>query len=313
MNLAIVFPGQGSQAVGMLAELAKQYPEVKQCFSEASKIIGRNLWKLVQEGPKEELDQTVNTQPAMLAAGVGIWRAWRENGGDEPIFFAGHSLGEYTALVCAGALDFKDAVALVHERAQLMQEAVPAGEGGMAAILGLDDEDVVEACAQASGLGVVEAVNFNSPGQVVIAGEIDAVRQAIEVALEAGAKRAVELPVSVPSHSSLMEDAASKLAEKLSAIPMSKPAIPVVQNYHGECSEDADGVREALVRQLHSPVLWAQSVEYLAEQGVTMLLEFGPGKVLSGINKRVDKSLHVLCVQDPNSFEQALERCGEND
>lgn len=311
MNLAVVFPGQGSQSIGMLDALAERFPEVKETFAQASKVVKRDLWKMVHSGPQEQIDSTQNTQPIMLTAGVAIWRVWHNNGGCSPMLLAGHSLGEYTALVCAEAMPFADAVALVQERAQLMQEAVPIGQGAMAAILGLEDAQVIDVCRKASNAsgGIVEAVNFNSPGQVVVAGQTESVRKALSLASDAGAKRSVELPVSVPSHSSLMKDAAQALAKKLTAIKMTQPAIPVVHNVDARPHPDLPSLRNALVRQLHSPVLWSQTVQYLAEQGVTTVMEFGPGKVLTGINKRVEKTLQVVCVQDPASMEQALARC----
>jgi [acyl-carrier-protein] S-malonyltransferase len=309
MNLAIVFPGQGSQSIGMLDGLAAKFPEIKETFAQASKIVKRDLWKITHTGPQPQLDLTINTQPIMLAAGVAIWRIWQDNGGCDPMLMAGHSLGEYSALVCAGAIGFQDAVGLVQERAQLMQEAVPAGEGAMSAILGLEDQQVIDVCRRSSSEGVVEAVNFNSPGQVVIAGAASAVRKATVMASELGAKRAIELPVSVPSHSSLMKTAAQKLSRKLATIRFSPATTPVVHNLDARIHPDAPGMRAMLTQQLHSPVLWSQTVQYLAEQGVTTVMEFGPGKVLTGINKRVEKTLQVFCVQDPLSLEQALKRC----
>ncbi len=306
MSLAFVFPGQGSQAVGMLAELASAEPQVSATFAEASEVLGYDLWKLVAEGPAEELNQTHITQPAMLSAGITVWRIWQERGGAMPAVLAGHSLGEYTALVAAGALDFKDAVSLVAERGRLMQEAVPAGTGSMAAILGLDDAKVIQVCESAAQGEVVSAVNFNANGQVVIAGQVAAVERAVELAKEAGAKRAVVLPVSVPSHCALMKPAADKLAEKLSSITINAPQIPVINNVDVNKAADADAIRDALVRQLYSPVRWVETIEAMAAEEVDTLVECGPGKVLVGLNKRIVKEMTALAVYDPAGMESAL-------
>ena len=305
--LSFVFPGQGSQAVGMLAELAAAYPLVGDTFSEASAALGLDLWRLVQEGPAEELNLTHNTQPAMLAAGVAVWRVWQQQGGVQPAYLAGHSLGEYTALVAGGAIEFADAVRLVAERGRLMQAAVPEGTGAMAAILGLDDDQVRAACAQAAAGEVVEAVNFNSPGQVVIAGHAGAVARAVEAAKAAGAKRAVTLPVSVPSHCALMRPAAERLAQRLASMAVRVPQIPVLHNVDVAVASTADAVRDRLARQLHSPVRWAETVRRLAAEGVTLIVEAGPGKVLVGLNKRIDKSLESVAAYDPTSLAAALE------
>lgn len=306
MSLAFVFPGQGSQAVGMLGELAQVEPLVQATFAEASETLGYDLWKLVSEGPAEELNQTHITQPAMLSAGIAVWRIWQEKGGAVPAVLAGHSLGEYTALVAAGALDFKDAVSLVAERGRLMQEAVPAGSGSMAAILGLDDAKVIEVCENAAQGEVVSAVNFNANGQVVIAGQVAAVERAVELAKEAGAKRAVVLPVSVPSHCALMKPAADKLAERLAGIAINAPQIPVINNCDVSKASDADAIRDALVRQLYSPVRWVETIQAMAEEGVDTLVECGPGKVLVGLNKRIVKEMKALAVYDPAGLESAL-------
>jgi [acyl-carrier-protein] S-malonyltransferase len=306
MSLAFVFPGQGSQSVGMLAELATVEPQVEATFAEASAALGYDLWKVVAEGPAEELNQTHITQPAMLSAGIAVWRIWQEKGGATPVVMAGHSLGEYTALVAAGAIAFADAVTLVAERGKLMQEAVPAGTGSMAAILGLDDAKVVDVCAHAEAGEVVSAVNFNANGQVVIAGHVAAVERAVALAKEAGAKRAVILPVSVPSHCALMKPAADKLAERLSTITVNAPQIPVINNADVSKATDADAIRDALVRQLYSPVRWVETVEVMSGDGVDSLIECGPGKVLVGLNKRIVKEMSTQALFDPAGFETAL-------
>ncbi len=306
-KLAFVFPGQGSQAVGMLAELASAYPAVSDTFAEASAALGFDLWQLVQAGPADQLNLTHNTQPAMLAAGVAVWRVWQQQGGPAPQVLAGHSLGEYSALVAAEALDFADAVRLVAERGRLMQAAVPKGAGAMAAILGLDDDQVRAACVAGAAGEVVEPVNFNSPGQVVIAGDASAVGRAVEAAKAAGAKRALLLPVSVPSHCALMQPAAEQLAERLAATTVRAPRIPVLHNVDVAATADADGVRDRLARQLYSPVRWVETVQRLAADGVTLVVEAGPGKVLAGLSKRIDKNLESLAVYDPATLAAALE------
>ncbi|KAB7627618.1 ACP S-malonyltransferase [Alkalilimnicola sp. S0819] len=305
-KLAVVFPGQGSQSLGMLADLAAQYPQVQQTFAEASEALGYDLWELVQNGPEADLNSTDRTQPAMLAAGVSVWRLWQARGGAEPAFLAGHSLGEYSALVCADALGFADAVRLVADRGRFMQEAVPQGQGAMAAILGLDDEQVRAACEQAAQGEVVEAVNLNAPGQVVIAGAAAAVERAIEAANGLGAKRAMALPVSVPSHCALMEPAAQRLAERLAALEIRSPRIPVIHNTDVSPAGSPDAIRERLVRQLHSPVRWVETVRYLADQGVETVVECGPGKVLAGLNRRILREIKPLPVFDPASLDKAL-------
>ncbi|HEX4869357.1 MAG TPA: ACP S-malonyltransferase [Moraxellaceae bacterium] len=305
-RLAFVFPGQGSQSLGMLADLAAAHGAVRATFDAASAALGQDLWALAQSGPEEALNRTENTQPVLLAAGVAVFRAWQAAGGRLPDYVAGHSLGEYTALVCAGSLSLEDGVRLVAERGRLMQQAVPAGEGAMAAILGLDDDVVRQCCADAAAAGVVEAVNFNAPGQVVIAGTTAAVAAAIEKLKAAGAKRALPLPVSVPSHCALMKPAAEQLQASLAAVPFLAPAIPVVQNAGARVEADVDAMRAALIRQLYSPVLWVQSVEVLAGAGVTRLLECGPGKVLCGLNKRIVKELDCASLETADSFAAAL-------
>ncbi len=302
-KFAIVFPGQGSQAVGMLAELGEQYDVVKQTFAEASDALGYDLWALVQNGPAEDLNQTFRTQPALLASSVAIWRVWQELGLEQPEVLAGHSLGEYSALVCAGVIDFKAAIKLVELRGQLMQEAVPAGTGAMYAIIGLDDAAIAKACEEAAQGDVVSPVNFNSPGQVVIAGQKDAVERAGALCKEAGAKRALPLPVSVPSHCALMKPAAEKLAVALEELAFNTPQIPVINNVDVVAETDPAKIKDALVRQLHSPVRWTEGVEKMAEQGIEKLIEVGPGKVLTGLTKRIVKTLDAAAVNDIASLE----------
>ena len=306
----MVFPGQGSQSVGMLAELGARYPVVGATFAQASRALGFDLWRLVQEGPKERLDETVNTQPAMLAAGVAVFRAWSGRGGPRPSRMAGHSLGEYSALVCAGALDFGDAVALVAERARLMQQAVPEGQGAMAAILGLDDERVRGLCAEAAQGQVVEAVNFNAPGQVVVAGDAEAVARFIGSAKAAGAKRAIPLPVSVPSHCRLMKPAADRLADRLGSVKIRLPEVPVLHNVTAAAAQYPGQIRDLLARQLHSPVRWVETIQAMRAAGVATVLETGPGKVLAGLTKRIDDQLSGAAVFDPAGLEAALEAVG---
>ncbi len=304
-SLAFVFPGQGSQAVGMLAELGAQHAVIRETFAEASAALGYDLWALTQEGPAELLNQTDKTQPAILAASVALWRLWRAEGGAQPAFVAGHSLGEYSALVAAGSLAFADAVKLVELRGQLMQQAVPAGQGGMAAILGLDDDTVRAACAEAAQAEVVSAVNFNAPGQVVIAGSAAAVERAIEACKARGAKRAMALPVSVPSHCALMRPAAEKFAAAVEAIDWQLPQIAIVQNTSAQVPVDLAVLKRDLLEQLYSPVRWVESVVLLAERGVTGLVECGPGKVLSGLNKRCAKGVNTYNLDTPEAFAAA--------
>ncbi|MDU5781791.1 MAG: ACP S-malonyltransferase [Pantoea sp.] len=307
-QFAFVFPGQGSQTVGMLSELAATYPLVEATFREASDALGYDLWQLVSAGPAEELNKTWQTQPALLAASVAIYRVWQQQGGAQPALMAGHSLGEYSALVCAGVLDFADAIKLVELRGKLMQEAVPEGTGAMQAIIGLDDASIRKACEESAQGQVVSPVNFNSPGQVVIAGNKEAVERAGAACKAAGAKRALPLPVSVPSHCALMKPAADKLAVALEEIAFNAPSVPVVNNVDVKCESDAAAIRHALVRQLYSPVRWTESVEFMASQGVTQLLEMGPGKVLTGLTKRIVDSLTAAAVNDPTSLSAALEQ-----
>lgn len=304
-RLAFLFPGQGSQSIGMLNELAADHPVVTDTFREASEALDLDLWRTVQEGPEETLNRTDTTQPALLAAGVAVWRVW-ESDGPIPDQLAGHSLGEYTALTCAGALDFVDAVRLVRDRGHFMQEAVPAGTGAMAAVLGLDDEAVVDICRRAAEGDVVEAVNFNAPGQVVIAGATAAVERAVGLASEAGAKRAVQLPVSVPSHCALMRPAAERLAERLAAVDIRPPRIPVFHNVDVKHAETPEAIRDRLVRQLHSPVRWVETIRAIAAAGAGQFVECGPGKVLAGLNRRIDRNLPIQPVYDPATLSKAL-------
>ncbi|MBD1564056.1 ACP S-malonyltransferase [Vibrio sp. S12_S33] len=304
-KFAIVFPGQGSQTVGMLADLGQQYDVVQQTFAEASEALGYDLWALVQNGPAEDLNQTFRTQPALLASSVAIWRVWQSLGLAQPTLLAGHSLGEYSALVCAGVIDFKQAIKLVELRGQLMQEAVPAGVGAMSAIIGLDDEAIAKACEAAAQGEVVSPVNFNSPGQVVIAGNKDAVERAGALCKEAGAKRALPLPVSVPSHCALMKPAAEKLAVALESIEFNAPQIPVINNVDVATETAPEKIKDALVRQLHSPVRWTEGVQLMSEQGIEKLLEVGPGKVLTGLTKRIVKTLEAAAVNDTTSLDAA--------
>lgn len=305
MKLAIVFPGQGSQSVGMMKGFAG-LPVIEATFREARGLVGVDYWAMVNEGPPEALNQTVNTQPLMLVAGVACWRAWREKGGAMPAWFAGHSLGEYSALVAAGALRFEDAVPLVRLRAQAMQEAVPEGTGGIAAILGLDEAKLAEVCAQAAQGEVLEPANLNSPGQVVIAGHRGAVERGMALAKEKGAKRAVMLPMSAPSHCSLMRPAAERLRARLEAIEIRKPAVPVVHNRFVEAFEDPARIREALVEQLDHPVRWIETVEFLARGGVSRIVECGPGKVLTGLAKRIAPDVECLAVTDAATLDAAM-------
>lgn len=307
-KIAVVFPGQGSQSVGMMSELYDSHSVVRETFSEANDALNFDLWSLIKDGPAETLNQTQNTQPAMLASGIAVWRVLQEQGLAEPAVLAGHSLGEYSALVAAGAIGYSDAIKLVAERGRLMQEAVPEGEGAMAAILGLDDEVVVKICAEAAQGEVAEAVNFNSPGQVVIAGNKSAIDRAMAAAKEAGAKRALPLPVSAPSHCALMKPAAEKLSEVLSGISVSLPAIPVLHNVNVEAAVSANEVAELLAQQLYSPVRWVETVQSFAKDAIDVIVEAGPGKVLTGLCKRIDKSLNGVAVFDNASLNSVMEQ-----
>ncbi len=306
MSLAFIFPGQGSQSVGMLKDLNENFSEVAATFQEASDALGYDLWSLIQEGPVEKLNSTDVTQPAMLASGVATWRVWLAKGGATPAMMAGHSLGEYTALVCAGSLDFIDAIKLVSQRGQFMMQAVPAGTGAMAAILGMDDELVRQVCLDAAQDEVLEAVNYNSPGQVVVAGNKSAVERVCILAKEKGAKRALELPVSVPSHCALMKPAAEQLSEVLSVISFNAPSIPVINNVDIVAAHSETDIRDALKRQLFNPVRWVETIEKMATDGADQFIECGPGKVLVGLNKRINKTLTSAALLDVATIEAAL-------
>ena len=310
-QIAFVFPGQGSQSVGMLNKLAQSHAIVQQTFEEASDAVDVDLWALAVDGPAEDLNQTFNTQPAMLAAGVAVWRLWLQMQGASPVMMAGHSLGEYTALVCAGAISFGDAALLVAERGRLMQEAVPKGEGAMAAILGLDDEQVRTLCDQAADGDVVEAVNINSPGQVVIAGSAAAVERAMELAKAVGAKRAIPLPVSVPSHCALMKPAAVKLQSILADVAIQTPGIAVIHNASVTSESDTAVIRQRLVEQLYAPVRWVETVQKMQADGVGMLVEAGPGKVLTGLARRIARKLNAVALFEPQGFDDLLESINE--
>jgi len=310
-NLAFVFPGQGSQSVGMLSDLNGAHPVVKQTFDEASETFGQDMWKLAQEGPEQLLAQTEITQPIMFVAGVAAWRAWTAATDIRPALMAGHSLGEYTAYVCAESISLQEGVALVKRRGELMRDACPGGQGKMAAIIGLDDDKTQSVCADAAQDQVVQAVNFNAPGQVVIAGDSAAVDRAIELAKEAGARKAMPLAVSVPCHSDLMKPAAEELAEKLRATAIAAPMIPVVNNIDAKIELNPEQIREKLIVQLYSPVLWVASVNTMVEKGIDTMVECGPGKVLSGMNKRVSRSLSVSSIQDQAGLESTLASLSE--
>jgi [acyl-carrier-protein] S-malonyltransferase len=305
-RLAFVFPGQGSQAVGMLVEIAAQHPEVVATFAEASAGAGIDLWQLAQQGPEARLNRTEHTQPALLAAGIAVWRVWNKLGGAQPALLAGHSLGEYTALVAAGALDLAEAAALVAERGRLMQEAVPEGEGAMAAVLGGDDALIAEVCAEVAEGQVVAPANFNAPGQTVIAGQADAVARALTRLAERGVRKSVRLPVSVPSHCELMREAAARLAERMASVSWRMPQVPVLQNVEARAYGSIEYIRAALERQLYMPVRWSESVQMLAAQGVTRVAECGPGKVLAGLIKRIDRALDARALGTPAEQDAAL-------
>lgn len=307
-KFAIAFPGQGSQSVGMLAELAAAYPIIKETFAEASAVLGYDLFELVMQGPAEELNKTWKTQPALLTSSVALWRLWKAQGGATPAVMAGHSLGEYSALVCAGALNFADAVKLVELRGQAMQRAVPEGVGAMAAIIGLDNESIAANCEKAAQGQVVSPVNFNSPGQVVIAGHKEAVERANILMKESGAKRALPLPVSVPSHCALMKPAAEELAIALDKLEVKAPAIPVINNADVATVTDPAAIKDALVRQLYSPVRWTETVERMASEEITFEIEMGPGKVLSGLVKRIDKRVDGSAINDVAGLQDALSK-----
>lgn len=306
-NLAFVFPGQGSQKIGMLSELAEQYSLIKETFDQASDVLGYNMWELIQKGEQEAINLTERTQPILLASSVAICRLWNEKNGAIPSQMAGHSLGEWSALVCSGVVDFADGLNIVRARGQYMQQAVPVGEGAMAAIIGLDDKAILEACANAQSLGVVDAVNFNAPGQVVIAGSNAAVEAAMESCKAAGAKRALPLPVSAPFHTSLMKPAADNLADLVNTVNFSVPQVPVVHNVHAQTETDPETIKALMLEQIYSPVKWVDCVNQLKNNGATTLIECGPGKVLSGLTKRIDREITSLATDSVADFTAALE------
>ena len=305
-NLAFVFPGQGSQKIGMLADLAAENALVEETFAQASAVLGYDCWQLVQQGEQEDINLTERTQPILLTASVAIWRLWQHLGGPTPGALAGHSLGEWSALVCAGAVDFADAVNIVRARGAFMQQAVPVGVGAMAAIMGIDDDIVVDACRQAAQQQIVAAVNFNAPGQVVIAGDADAVARAVAICKKAGAKRAVELPVSAPFHTSLMRPAADNLAQLIEQTNFSAPQIPVIHNVHAQAEDKPQAIKSLMLEQIYKPVLWVDCVNGLAARGAEILIECGPGRVLNGLSKRIDRNLTSLATDDVASLENAL-------
>lgn len=307
MSTAFIFPGQGSQSIGMMNALAESDTLIQDTFSEASSVLGYDLWELVNDGPVEKLNSTEYTQPAMLTAGVATWRAWLEAGGTAPALMAGHSLGEYTALVCAGVLNFSDAVSLVSDRAHFMQQAVPEGEGAMAAILGLDDDEVTTLCQQNAAGEVLQAVNYNAPGQVVVAGSAAAVGRLVENAKAAGAKRALLLPVSVPSHCALMQPASDRMAERLNQVSISQAQIPVIHNVNVQTASDDDELRQLLARQISEPVRWVETINSMNEKGVSQLIECGPGKVLCGLSKRINRDMSCIPLITKDSIVNTLE------
>jgi [acyl-carrier-protein] S-malonyltransferase len=310
-NLAFIFPGQGSQKVGMLADAAAEFPIIEETFQQASSVLGYDLWALVQNGPQEDLNLTERTQPMLLTASVALWRAWAQQSQSTPALMAGHSLGEWSALVCAGVVDFKDAVKLVQLRGKYMQEAVPAGVGSMAAIIGLDDAAIIEACAAAAENEVVSAVNFNSPGQVVIAGNTAAVDRACVLCKEKGAKRAQLLMVSAPFHSSLLKPAADRLAKDIKAITFNSPTIPVVHNVNTATETDPTRIKELMIEQIYNPVLWVDCMAALVKAGIDTCVECGPGKVLSGLTKRIDRSVNSLAIENLDAFKEAVSSLSE--
>lgn len=310
MQFAAVFPGQGSQSTGMLAELADQYNIIKSTFEEGSDVLGKDLWKVVLAEESKELNQTENTQPIMLAAGISVWRLWLEQGGCMPVGMAGHSLGEYSALVASKVLSYQEAILLVAKRASYMQQATPEGSGAMAAILGLDDDIIIKICSEISDKGIVEAVNFNSPGQVVIAGDSQAVDSAIDALNMAGAKRAIKLSVSVPSHCSLMIGAAEKLDKELTAVTFSEPEFPVLQNFEAKSYTSTNDKQTALSKQLYKPVKWVDTINNLSsDYSADSIIEFGPGKILFGLNRRINRKLGNICISDLSSLDKALKMC----
>ena len=305
-NLAFVFPGQGSQKIGMLADLAEHNPIIEKTFSEASEVLGYDMWHLIQKGAQEDINLTERTQPILLTCSVAIWRLWNEKKGPMPSQMAGHSLGEWSALVCANVIDFADGLKIVEARGKYMQQAVPVGQGAMAAIIGLEDQAILDACSEASSLGVVDAVNFNAPGQVVIAGSNDAVEQAMEICKSAGAKRALPLPVSAPFHTSLMKPAADNLAEMVNAVTFRAPEVPIMHNVHAYNENDPQVIKMLMLEQIYSPVRWVDCVKQLKKSGASTLIECGPGKVLSGLSKRIDRELIALATESAADFDAVL-------
>lgn len=313
MTFALVFPGQGSQTVGMLTELANEYKEISETFSEAADVLGTDYWALAQQGPDTELARTRITQPLMFISGIAVWRALQKAGLGKPVAIAGHSLGEFTALVAAGAIGFKDGLKLVHQRAQFMAAAIPSGEGGMVALLGMDDKDAIAVCNDVEGEGIVEAVNFNAPGQVALSGHVGKLKKAVDLAVERGARKAIMLAVSVPNHSSLMKDAGAQLAEVIDTLKWQQPSIPVVQNAQAVAPEGVDAMLDSLRAHVFSPVQWTKSVETLRDTyNASMLVEVGPGKVLCGLAKRIDRSLPSLPTATPDAVQQVIEKTQTN-
>ena len=306
MSFALLFPGQGSQTIGMLATHAQRHPQIRATFEEAGEVLSRDLFKLIQAGPEDELNSTLNTQPVMLSASIAVWRVWRTLCDQSPQFMSGHSLGEYSALTCAGVFEFSDAVKLVRKRAELMQAAVPPSQGLMAVVLGLNAEQVVALCADASTDTVVEAVNFNSATQIVVAGHCAAVDRLISFAKQAGARRCVTLPISVPAHSSLLKEAADEFAGFLATVPMQKPNVPVLHNTDAMVSGSVEDIRATLVVQMHTPVRWLEIIRRIGAEGVYHLIEMGPGRVLSGLNRQIDKTLNALSTDTPENMQTAL-------
>ena len=305
-NLAFVFPGQGSQKIGMLADLAEHNPIIQKTFTEASDVLGYDMWHLIQQGAQEDINLTQRTQPILLTCSVAIWRLWNEKNGALPSQMAGHSLGEWSALVCANVIDFADGLRIVEARGKYMQQAVPVGQGAMAAIIGLEDQAILDACFEASSLGVVDAVNFNAPGQVVIAGSNDAVERAMEMCKSAGAKRALPLPVSAPFHTSLMKPAADNLAEMVNAVTFRAPEVPIMHNVHANNENDPQVIKKLMLEQIYSPVRWVDCVKQLKNNGASTLIECGPGKVLSGLSKRIDRELIALATESAADFDAVL-------